>query len=538
MLHEHMITHQLLGLPTFGQDARGVATIDGASFGHAFNTQPTMVFLGDSTFSFSHACTGLAKSLVYHGDGTATITFTSSSGLGIEVDDLIGVQGANQQEFNVFERPVLAVTINGSGSATEYAYQYALNPGAVPRHANDGATAANILYTYRASGAGPMSWFMALTGRRFACHNRGQQGDTFARMTARFAYDAAALAAGAWVVATGGINNVATGQTLSEVIAEFLALRSAIAKVGAKLVMLTPFPQLANRAHWSPEKQATLLQWRNWLRRNALQYNYVCIDWGGLAYGNMHVIDPTSSTGAALASMANADRIHPLVNASYMAGKALASFFNRLNGTSSNDGIPRNLADCGIMPNGLLYGTGGTMGAGVTGQVANGLAVSVVTGSPTVACTLSPRAFSNPDEGDNAGNWQSITVTPNQSGDQVKISLPNLASVLSCGNLVYLEMLVKLESGANQLSSLELMVNSQTSKRGNLLVSDMLLGSTQRGAMPESFVARYGFYAPVRTAVDASDKPSNFQAQLIATAAAGGAPFKVGMACIRAELVN
>ena len=99
-------------------------------------------------------------------------------------------------------------------------------------------------------------------------------------------------------------------------------------------------------------------------------------------------------------------------------------------------------------------------------------------------------------------------------------------------------MQVKLESGANQLSSLELVVNSQTSKRGNLLVSDMLLGTTQRGAMPEGFIARYGFLAPVRSALDASDKPSNFQPSLIATAAAAGVPFSFGVRCVRAEVLN
>ncbi len=534
MVAQHFIEHELLGMPSFGLDARGAAVINGASLGHALNALPNIVFFGDSTFTYSHAVTGSAKSLLYNGDGTATITLTSGSNPGIDVDDLIGVQGTNQQEFKVFNRPVLALAINGN----DYAYRYALNPSAVPRNASDGVTAANILYPCRASGAGPMSWLMALTGRRFACHNLSQQGDTFARMTARFSYDAAQLAAGGWIVSTGGINNAVSGQSLGDLIAEFLAFRTIVAKVGAKLLMLTPFPQLSNRANWSSAKELVLLQFRNWLRRNASKYNYVCIDWGSLAYGNMQIINPTSTTGAALAAMVNGDRIHPLVNASYMAGKALASFFNRLYGTSVQDGIPRNLADCGIMPNGLLFGTGGTAGAGVTGQVANNFGVAIQAGAPAVTCALAARSFTNPDESDNAGNWQTVTVTPAQIGDQVKITLPNLANLLACGNQVLLEMLVKLESGANQLSSLELVVNSQTSKRGNLLVADMMLGTTQRGAMSEGYIARYGFLAPVRSALDTSDKPTNFQPSLIATAAAAGAPFSFGISCVRAEVLN
>ena len=311
-------------------------------------TRPIIVCIGDSTMAYSHALTGSAQSLVYNGDGTATISFAASQG--IAKGDMIGVQNCLNDAYEVRETPVLAVT----GAS----YTYALNPGVVPAVTPDGGTEIAIRYANRASAAGPMTAIHALTGRNLRFMNCGQCGDTIARLLERFDVDIAPFAAGNRILLTIGINDVfVRGLSLAQMQTSMLTLWEKCKAIDAKLDVLTPFPQLDTRKNWTPTKRDVFIGFRRWLIRWALDNGLICVDWASCAAGSVQVQDPLSANGNPAINMARDDKVHPMSSAAWLAAEPLAAIYNALFQTGPAQGVAKNITDCGLLSCGLFTGT-------------------------------------------------------------------------------------------------------------------------------------------------------------------------------------
>lgn len=490
---------------------------------------PQIVFVGDSTGAYSNSLSGSALSLVNNYDGSASLTFAAD--MGIAVGDKIGVQGCAYPQFKVRESVVTAVVKNAQN---QFVYTYTLAPGMLPPVAADGGAETCIRYVNRASAAGPLSWLMGFSGRKLRCINACQIGDTLPKILDRFDVDVGGVAVGGYVVLMAGINDVATGRTSAQYKSDFSQLLGRVRAIGARLIAVTPFPQIDNRANWSAQKAATLAANRQFLVQNAQELGYLCIDWGSLSAGSMQIMDPALTTGAPFQAVVNADKIHPLNNAAYMLGKALSQVICPQFGLSAVAGIPRAPVDCGLLSNGLMQGAAGTAGPGVSGAIATGINVSISAGVPaSVNCYQTARSYAV--DGDIAGNWQGVTVVAAAAGDQVRVKFPDLFANLQPGQTCRFEILARLASGA--VRGFELTCNSQTVKSGNLQVTDMQTGTSQMGLLPEPFTVKMGFDAPIRATGIAGDNPSQFIPVLQVTAAGPGS-LSFEFACASAFILS
>ena len=489
-------------------------------------TRPIIVCIGDSTMAYSHALTGSAVSLVYNGDGTATITFAAAQG--IAKGDLIGVQGCLNDAYEVRETPVLAV----AGSA----YTYALNPGVVPAVTPDGGTEIAIRYANRASAAGPMTAINAMTGRNLRFINCGQIGDTIARLLERFDFDIAPFAAGNRILLTIGINDIfGKGLSLVQMQAGMRALWEKCKAIDAKLDILTPFPQTDTRKNWSAAKRDVFIGFRRWLVRWSLDNGLICVDWASCSAGGVQVQDPLSSNGNPAANMARDDKIHPLISAAWLAAEPLATLYNALYQTGPTLGIAKNITDCGLLSCGLFTGTAGTAvnGTGtVTGQIATGVTVTMVAGTGTATCYLTPR--SHAQDYDAAGFWQGVSLNAVAAGDQVQIKLQNLAPMVTNGDVIRIKGLGRIVSGATLVKEFSFLCNSQTSITTNLIVTDMQAGTTQMAPFAKNFTMTLGADVPVRTPASVHGAPTNCVPTIQFTAAGSGL-MAVEVACWSAE---
>lgn len=498
---------------------------------------PLIAGFGDSTLAYMSQFTVTCTSLVNNFNGTATIGFSGSQG--IVVGDDIGVQGAQNEDFKVINVKVLAV--NGNA----YTYPITGNPPA-----SDGVTQTAIIrYPHRGSSAGPLAWTNAFLGRKLNIVNAAQVGDTTTKMLARFDKDIAPLKPDR-IAFTAGVNDawVATSApTLITVLATMksntLAILAKCKSIGAKLDIITGFPQPANRNNWSTFGRDCFIQYRKWLVQLAKSEELFCMVWGDASAGSSQVQNATDVNGAPNAGMVNADKIHPLSNACYIAGKRYAQFLSTYYSLPLSPGNIRTITDSGLFLgttfSGLFTGTGGTKGAGVAGAgpLATGLTVTVSTGTPAVDFVQTARTVSA--DGDTAGNWQAVTMVATAAGDKVTVAFPNLASQLANGDVVDIKGLARVLTGATLCKDVSLSFVSQTATAGNLNVTNLLGSTVQQGAFPESFAITLGADAPVRASYNgySPGAPTNFIPLLSFTAAAAGT-ITLELACWSAEKIN
>jgi hypothetical protein len=487
---------------------------------------PVIAWLGDSTISYSNAQSGNATSLVYNGDGTATIAFSSDQS--IRVGDNFTVQGAIDAAYNT-SQPTACIAQVGN------AYTYAINNQRMPATSPDTGTSILICYPLKGSAAGPIGLVHNMTGRKFKHVNAGRNSDDLPKMLARFWTDVAV-----WnpdrVVYCGGINDAyATGYTLAQMKANIGTLLQYCQQIGAKLDIITPFPQINTRGNWSSGKNLVFLQWCRWLPQFAAANNLICESWGASAAGAVQVQDPTSATGNPTATMYNADLVHPKNPATYCIAKRMAAIYNTIYPTGGIVGA-KMVTDGGLLTNPTFTGSGGTStngtGTVAAGPVATGLAVTVTAGTATVTPYQTARTVAA--DGDIAGNWQGFSMVAVAAGDQFTVAFPALHTLISNGDVVRFLCLARLSVGGNMVKEFYFFCNSQTATTGNNLVTDMQLATGQMGPYPENFAVVAGADIPVRGPIAIHGAPSAFLPTFRITANAAGT-MALELACASAE---
>lgn len=491
---------------------------------------PLIACLGDSTFAFGIATTAVPTSLVNNGDGTATATFASLSG--VAVGDMIGVQNTAHLEY----RNILgtAVTATGVNSLT-----YSLN-GNVPTVSPDGGANTIIMLRNRVSVGAPISYLRGLCGRQITFVNVGSAGDTSLALLNRFDTDVAPFRPDRVLVSIGINDTYGNSWTLAQSQTNIIALLAKCQAIGASMDILTPFPQNSSRGNWSTGNRDIYTSLRKWLIRFAVQNSLFCCDWAGCSAGTTSVQDPTSASANPISTMIQSDHIHETLAGSYLAAKALASFYNLTYGLSLTALLAKNVTDGGLITNPLFAGTGGTKTNGtgtVAGTVADNVTVTVASGTGVATCSITARTTAA--DGDVAGNWQTVSFVAAAAGDICQIKLQNLAtgSLVTNGDNVRIMGQVQLVSGNGFCKELSFLINSQTATTGNLLVTDLTASSSQQAVHPEPFNTVLGADVPVRTPVGTHGAVSNFIPVIQFTASAAGT-IVVQVACWSAEKIG
>lgn len=488
-------------------------------------TLPVIVWLGDSTTSYSNAQSGNATSLVYNGNGTATITFSSDQA--IRLGDLMSVQGAIDAAYNT-SQPAACIAQVGN------AYTYAINNPFMPAASPDTGTSILISFPLKNSAAGPIGLTNNLTGRKLRHINAGRNGDTLPQMLARFWTDVAI-----WnpdrVVYCGGINDAyAAAFTLDQMKANIAILLQYCQQIGAKLDIISPFPQINTRGGWTSGKNTVFLQWCRWLPQFAATNSLIFENWGASAAGTVQVQDPTSATGNPTATMYNADLVHPKNPATYCIAKRMAANYNTLYPTTG--GGAKMVTDGGLLTNPTMTGSGGTpvngTGTVAAGPIATGLTATVTAGTSILTPYQTARTVAA--DGDIAGNWQGFSLEATAAGDQFTVEFPALHTLVSNGDTVRVRMLARIVTGGNLTREFYFFINSQTATTGNNLVTDMQLATGQMGPYPENFSVVIGVDAPVRGPLSVHGAPTAFRPTLRITANGAGS-VALEIACASAE---
>lgn len=220
----------------------------------------------------------------------------------------------------------------------------------------------------------------------------------------------------------GGVNDIASGCTLTDLQAAATDLIDSLVSAGVKVYWCTIPPMTSTYGGYSAAKQSLILQYNDWIRQQAALYGK------RVRLVDMYaaVVDPASKTSSFLAS-ASADGLHPRNWGAYWMGKAMAAAW-------SADGVyrlPLLLASAGdarvdeagatlfsgssnILQNGLF-----NLGAPTGGVAANWTAVNLNGATNTASIVAAPGGV---------GNAQRLACTFSGAGQGVRLDSANFAA--------------------------------------------------------------------------------------------------------------
>ena len=239
---------------------------------------------------------------------------------------------------------------------------------------------------------GWVTWFSALAGQRLTVANRaGVGGNTYAQMLARVATAVTPYTPG-WVFLDSPVNDIAAGNSLAQVQADFLAIVAAVAP--ARVVAYTATPSsLYNTAG----KLAVLDGYNAWLRALPAQSTAL---YPRLIVADVHdaVVDPT---GTAFLAALTSDGTHPKPDGALAIAQAIY--------TAVQPHLPSGLPILSAGTDSLnLLGNAGSFVNPSAGLAAGWTTFGSLGTTTTVART------------DNVqGNWQKFVVPAASGGGQI-----------------------------------------------------------------------------------------------------------------------
>ena len=243
---------------------------------------------------------------------------------------------------------------------------------------------------YRADGY--LAGAMVVARQRCSWVEKGISGESTGAMLARFDTDVTALNPHI-VIEAGGTNDMRSGKTVAELIANKRAMWEKAWAIGAKVISTTVPPA----ADSGDPVRRNVQEANNWLREYARSnpQNFILVDW----YPDM--VDPL--TGGVKTSVMDAAGVHPnslgALNLSAKFAEAIDRFL-----PSTFDPLPNdNLNDLGnLMSTPLLTGATGGKSGNYTGTNATGWFGSTAATSAVGSVVARP---------DGLGQWQQITAT-------------------------------------------------------------------------------------------------------------------------------
>jgi lysophospholipase L1-like esterase len=295
-------------------------------------------------------------------------------------------------------------------------------------------------------GSNLMSWFEWANAKSQAgmvlLNNAGVAGNTTAQMLARVQSDVVAYSP-AYCIVMGGQNDpLDTSGAVAGTYSNLLAIYAALNASGIYVIALSVTPDSTGTANHKKGKSLLNAKLRDyWSGRAGGEYVDV--------YSSM--VDPLQVSGNPISSTQTVvDGVHPGVYGSYLIGSALAPVFQRLNlgrvrplVSSTVDNIKNNALSQQICNNPLFEGTGGTVGTGCTGTVADRWAASCSgAGAAAMSLVSEPNGY---------GYIQRAAITASAGSDTFTLTQNNLAAweALTAGATYVFDANVTLTSPLN-----------------------------------------------------------------------------------------
>lgn len=311
-------------------------------------------------------------------------------------------------------------------------------------HSTDNKVIRTIGYAYWAA--------MALNSRVDfpPALNFGINGDTTSGMRVRLG---PVLASDADVVVMlAGTNNWGAGITIDQTIADMQAMIASIRDAGKLVVLVCEAPRGDTTfplRRLTTSQLANHIQWRQWLLDQRFMRGVYTTDaWADLAV-------PGSTTGDAIVGMFY-DGLHPAQLGARAIGTALAATLATIFPSAASDLAASN-ADVydavnnpygSLTPNPMLDGTGGTVNAGVTGQVATSLQVAAPPSGLSIAASKVT-----------TGNkvWQQLVITGTPAAN-ASIDIMRMDAVpanIGANDTIYGSAEIQVDSGGSGYQSLQ-----------------------------------------------------------------------------------
>ena len=396
-----------------------------------------------------------------------------------------------------------------------------------PRTAMIGDSLTTHLLGYNWS---PFFWIngVAASGGQQLIANAGVSGDTIGQMLSRVnnSYTSGSpglsgLSPLGVVYFRGGTNDARAGTALASLTGTYTSLLNAIKGYCEHVVILSVPPIGSTEASFAT-KNALTIEYSDWLETfaaaNPADFTYVD-DSANLRDGG----------GAQLAGYFQSDGIHNAPRATYIEGNdaatALTTLFSGYGYTSpvSSDAADVYPAQPQWVPNHVMAGTGGSVGSGMTGQVADSWSIGANGGG--ITATLSKVAADGGDP--NQTPWQRVAptqVTRTGAGESIRITTSLSGRTITTSDPSALDVVVELRFNAFQatyFSSLLLWVQGNT---GDALTADVELKTAE--TITKTIVLRHKMPRP--TTVSQSSATLYFDAVIGAnnTGAMGSFDFR------------
>lgn len=204
-----------------------------------------------------------------------------------------------------------------------------------------------------------------------------------------------------YVFIQGSVNDIQNGLTYAQSKSNYATMFKMCNDYGATVITNTVPPNtFCNNA----AKQSQWNELNNWLLDSAPNlYDAIVLPY------HWAYLDPTLLTSQPLLAQAP-DGVHPDCNGAFLLTQASIPVLSKLiyGFAPMPVGDTATGADVNIHPNPINVGIGGTLGAGVAGQVSDNMGVRVTAGG-AANCTKVART-------DGPGAWQQIVYTPSAIG--------------------------------------------------------------------------------------------------------------------------
>lgn len=206
----------------------------------------------------------------------------------------------------------------------------------------------------------------------------------------------------------GGTNDIQTGRTYDEVVSDLEGIFTKILNNGIGLFVLPIFPRGDSNDWTTQQKRDTHLAVNKWIMEFCQRNN-------NILFLDVYeiLVDRTDTVNGDIIGSYTTDDLHFNGIGAGLIGKEVAdqlsSIFGKFNPQLISTAADRYSVDNpygNIIANGLLYGTGGTAGTGVTGDVADSFSISREGGS-----NITGVASKITDPSDSSFPMQRITVT-------------------------------------------------------------------------------------------------------------------------------
>lgn len=467
---------------TFTKDANNnlaLAVAGGASRRLPIPSINTIMFLGDS-FTLRNFHVGTISGYSFSGT-QMTLSFSAAPQVVVGSSVWLHSRNLRGTANQPLEGAWPVVSWSGSDVTVELGFDgTGLNPGT-------GSVAFTCAYSDCGRALGAAS-ILALQNKPITPIIRGIGGDLISDLRERLAWHMAAVppSVAPTINILIGINDCEAGVAINDMIADYDYIIETLLAGGYRVILSTVWPLGATHASYATATPL-IKQLNGYLRNKAASTS------GVLLSEEFNAIRDGANDYALPANLA-ADKIHPAPPGALLGGAALATAISGDLNTVSMDMVSSALDGYDVTPTGwnklknpLFSGTGGTVGTGVTGPVAD---FWTVNSSGGTSCTVTYPAHSSGIGNDMQIEHNRSGATQNFSAEQDVTAQCPAGSATSVG----CEVEVVADSGGHYL----LVYASITSPRGEERIVARRNGQSyaNNGRLPASGT-RYWFETPI-----------------------------------------